>query len=108
VPAVTIGDVGRLTPATIGCVTPAAISIDTAARQYVRDPGAGSDDPNVLLADGLRIDTGYRRAVTGRCLADPADPLRGHRLKMAMTDPAKIAAISGRAGRVRATRAMRG
>lgn len=97
VPGVTISDVSQLPP------NDYRLRQTDSGFQLMRLPDNTSvplepdpDDPNVLLADGLRIDT---TEITGAASGDAwlIQPTRfaATDLKMAMTDPAKIAAISG-------------
>lgn len=97
VPGVTIADVGQLTPSDYRLrQTDSGFQLtrlpDNTPVSLETDP----DDTNVLLADGLRIDT---TEITGATSGDAwlIQPTRfaATDLKMAMTDPAKIAATSG-------------
>lgn len=96
-PGVTIADVGRLTPSDY------RLRHNGTEFQLTRLPDntpvpleTDANDPNVLIADGLRIDT---TEISGADRGDAwlIQPTRfaATDLKMAMTDPARIAATSG-------------
>ncbi|BCU07646.1 flagellar hook-associated protein FlgK [Allochromatium tepidum] len=96
-PGVTIGDVGRLTASDYRLrQTDSGFQLTRLPENTTVSYELDADDPNVLIADGLRIDTtDIDAAVTGDAWLIQPTRFAATNLKMAMTDPAKIAAISG-------------
>jgi flagellar hook-associated protein 1 len=96
-PGVTIADVGQLTSSDYrlrhnGTDLQLTRLPDNTPVPLEPDP----DDPNVLLADGLRIDTAELAGATkGDIWLIQPTRFAATDLKMAMTDPARIAATSG-------------
>jgi flagellar hook-associated protein 1 len=96
-PGVTIADVGQLRPSDYrlrhnGTDFQLTRLPDNTPVPLEPDP----DDPNVLLADGLRIDTAELAGATkGDIWLIQPTRFAATDLKMAMTDPARIAATSG-------------
>ncbi|MGQ9831590.1 MAG: flagellar hook-associated protein FlgK [Thermochromatium sp.] len=104
-PEVTIGDVRLLTSSDYRLrQTDGGFQVlrlpDNTPVPYVLD----GNDPNILIVDGLRIDTtAISAAVTGDAWLIQPTRFAATELKVAMTDPAKIAAISGALADVRNT-----
>ncbi|QGU32994.1 flagellar hook-associated protein FlgK [Thermochromatium tepidum] len=96
-PGVTIGDVSQLTPSDY------RLRQTENGFQLIRLPEnttvpyeLDANDPSVLIADGLRIDTkDIDAAVTGDAWLIQPTRFAATHLKMAMIDPAKLAASSG-------------
>lgn len=96
-PGVTIGDVSQLTPSDYRLrQTDSGFQLTRLPENTTVPYELDADDPNVLIADGMRIDTtDIGTAVTGDAWLIQPTRFAATNLKMAMTDPAKIAAVSG-------------
>ena len=96
-PGVTIGDVSQLTPSDYRLrQTDSGFQLTRLPENTTVPYELDADDPNVLIADGMRIDTtDIGAAVTGDAWLIQPTRFAATNLKMAMTDPAKIAAVSG-------------